>query len=109
MDSTGDPKEPVPVPITSELDLHGFPPRDVPEIMREYLSLCRDRGILEVRLIHGKGQSVVARTVHSTLSRLPGILRYSLATPAFGGHGATFVRLEPKGNNAAEIGRELSR
>lgn len=85
--------EPIPLPITSELDLHSFRPQELGELVPEYLRLCRERGILEVRVIHGKGTGQIARSVHAILSRLPDVAGFSLATPAFGGHGATIVRL----------------
>lgn len=33
--------------------------------------------------------------VHAILRRLPEVARFSFATPAFGGEGATFVHLHP--------------
>lgn len=87
--------EPVQWPIDSVLDLHSFRPQDVAEVVREYLKECRTRGILEVRVVHGKGQGVLCRTVHVVLSRLPEVESFQLATPLYGGHGATIVRLRP--------------
>ena len=84
---------PVEHPITGELDLHGFRPRDVGSLVPEYLRLCRERGILEVRVVHGRGVGELARSVHAILGRLPEVEAYSLATPAHGGAGATVVRL----------------
>ncbi|MBN1424980.1 Smr/MutS family protein, partial [Candidatus Fermentibacteria bacterium] len=43
------------MPITDELDLHAFAPREVKSLVQDYLALCRERGILEVRIVHGKG------------------------------------------------------
>ncbi len=95
-DPPGEPHpEPHPLPITSELDLHTFRPQDLKELVPEYLRECQARGILEVRVVHGKGRGQVMRSVHAILSRLPEVERFSLATPAFGGEGATFVRLRP--------------
>ena len=45
----------VELPITGELDLHAFAPRDVAAVAEDYLAACRERGILEVRLVHGRG------------------------------------------------------
>ena len=88
---------PVELPITGELDLHSFRPQELGDLVPEYLRLCRERGILEVRVVHGKGTGQVARSVHAILGRLPVVESFSLATPVFGGHGATIVRLRPPG------------
>lgn len=85
----------LPLPITGELDLHTFRPQDLGGLIPEYLRECRRRGIREVRVIHGKGRGQVLRSVHAILARLPEVESFSLATPAFGGAGATFVRLRP--------------
>jgi DNA-nicking Smr family endonuclease len=88
--------EPVPVPIDGVLDLHSFRPQDVKEILTEYLAACRDKGILEVRVIHGKGIGQLRQTVHSLLAKLPDVASFSLAGEHYGGGGATIVHLQPK-------------
>jgi DNA-nicking Smr family endonuclease len=91
-----DPSEgngPVELPITGELDLHPFRPSELGSLVPEYLRCCRERGILEVRVVHGKGTGQVARSVHAILSRMPEVERFAFATPAYGGFGATVVRL----------------
>ena len=85
--------EPVPVPIDGVLDLHSFRPQDVKDVVTEYLTACRDRRILEVRVIHGKGIGQLRQTVHAVLSRLPEVASFSLAGEAYGGAGATIVHL----------------
>jgi DNA-nicking Smr family endonuclease len=85
----------IPLPIDGVLDLHTFKPRDVKDLVIDYLELCRARHILEVRIIHGKGIGELRRTVHTVLSRLSFVEGYGLATPLYGGEGATMVRLKP--------------
>ena len=87
--------EPFPLPIDGLLDLHTFRPQDVKEVLREYLAACRDQGILEVRVIHGKGIGQLRQTVHSMLRAEPGVRSFSLAGEAYGGAGATIVHLHP--------------
>lgn len=85
----------VELPIDGVLDLHTFAPRDLPELLPEYLRECRARGILEVRVIHGKGRGQLRRSVHALLERNPHVVRYRLAGEDAGGWGATLVTLAP--------------
>ncbi|HEX16208.1 MAG TPA: DNA mismatch repair protein MutS [Deltaproteobacteria bacterium] len=83
-------------PIDGVLDLHTFDPQEIKELIPEYLRLCQDRGILEVRIIHGKGKGVLRRTVHILLARLPEVASFRTAGEEEGGWGATIVRLWPR-------------
>lgn len=88
--------ESVELPIDGLLDLHPFGHRDLPTLIPDYLELCRQRGILEVRIVHGKGVGVRQRTVHALLDCQPQLVaHYTLAAPERGGWGATVVRLYP--------------
>ncbi len=84
--------EPIEYPIDGVLDLHAFDPRDVKDLVPEYLRACRERGILRVRIVHGKGTGTLRRTVHAVLERLPGVASFRLADDA-SGWGATIVLL----------------
>jgi DNA-nicking Smr family endonuclease len=87
--------EPVRMPITDELDLHTFRPRDVKDLVPEYLAECRRRGLRTVRVVHGKGIGNLRRTVHTQLERDPNVESFTLAGGQQGGWGATMVRLKP--------------
>ena len=80
-------------PVDGVLDLHTFHPRDVKDLVTEYLRICRERGILDVRIIHGKGTGSLRRTVHATLEKLPEVESFRLAGDG-SGWGATIVRLK---------------
>jgi DNA-nicking Smr family endonuclease len=86
------------LPIDGVLDLHAFAPADLPELVEDYLRECRRRGILAVRIIHGKGIGVQRERVHAVLRRLsPSLVRaFRLAGTDAGGWGATLVDLEPR-------------
>ena len=84
---------PVVLPLTGELDLHAFAPGDIPSVVEEYVRACRERGVLELRLVHGRGRGVQRAIVRGVVARLPGVVGYDDAAPASGGWGATLVRL----------------
>lgn len=90
-DPVGD--RPVQVPIDGVLDLHTFRPRDVPELVPDWLDECRAASITEVRIIHGKGKGTLRRTVHAILDRRDDVVEYGLAPPGRGGWGATVAVL----------------
>ena len=85
--------EPVEYPVDGTLDLHTFHPRDVKDLVPEYLRVCREKGILDVRIIHGKGSGTLRRTVHAVLERLPEVDSFKLAGDG-SSWGATIVRLK---------------
>ena len=94
----GDPYDsdsPVNIPIDGTLDLHTFDPNDVGELVPEYLRACRERGILEVRIVHGKGRGVLRAGVTRLLARSPDVKHFRDAGPGSGDWGATLVTLHP--------------
>jgi dsDNA-specific endonuclease/ATPase MutS2 len=88
------PDEPVDLPITGELDLHTFHPRDVRDVVDAYLDAAVEKGLDEVRIVHGKGIGNLRRTVHALLSKDPRVVSFRLAEGARGSWGATVVTLK---------------
>ena len=86
--------DPIQLPIDGVLDLHTFRPGDVKELVPDYLAACREKGIFQVRIIHGKGVGHLRRTVHAILAKHPAVASFTLDHPQFGGWGATIVYLK---------------
>lgn len=86
--------EPIEIPIDGTLDLHTFQAREIPSLLQDYLAACREKGILQVRIIHGKGRGIQKARVRSLLSRIPWVAGYTEAPLEAGGWGATLVRLQ---------------
>ena len=94
-DSEPPAEEPVVVPITSDLDLHTFQPSELPSLLPEYFRECRIKGLLVVRVVHGKGTGTLRERVHAMLRRMPEVVSFRLGDENSGEWGATVVRLLP--------------
>ena len=88
--------EPLPIelPINGTLDLHAFDPREIKQLVIDYLTACRERDILVIRIIHGKGTGALCRTVHAVLANLSEVASFRLGGEAEGEWGATIVSLK---------------
>jgi len=81
-------------PIDGTLDLHTFHPRDIKDLIPEYISECQSKNINQIRIIHGKGTGTLRRMVHSILDKHPDVLRYWHEGSTAGSWGATIVSLK---------------
>jgi DNA-nicking Smr family endonuclease len=84
---------PVELPIDGTLDLHAFRPSEVGDLVPEWLRACRERGLTEVRIVHGKGTGALRRTVEALLARSPLVASFRTADESAGGWGATLATL----------------
>ncbi|MEL6822356.1 MAG: Smr/MutS family protein [Calditrichota bacterium] len=87
--------DPIEYPINGELDLHNFHPKDIPDLVNEYIRECCERDIRQVRIVHGKGKGVQRDRVHKILEAHPMVLRYWQESLA-GSWGATLAELNCK-------------
>jgi DNA-nicking Smr family endonuclease len=85
---------PIVLPIEGSIDLHTFRPKDIPSVVEEYLEQCKQSGLKEVRIIHGRGTGVQRNIVRSILQKHPLVLSFRDAPPEGGGWGATIVALK---------------
>ena len=88
-----DADQPIQIPINGVLDLHTFNPRDVKCLVLDYLEACQEKGIRQVRIIHGKGIGNLQRTIHALLAKHPDVSSFTLDHPEYGGWGATIAFL----------------
>ena len=94
-DSIDNVDEAVHIPIDGTLDLHMFSPKEVASVVDEYLRACIEKGIYDVKIIHGKGKGVLRRTVHALLEKHPLVLDFKLdAGPSSWGATIAFLKGE---------------
>lgn len=82
------------IPIDGTLDLHTFSPRDVKELVPDYIDACLDKGIYRLRIIHGKGRGVLREIVRSILEKHPAVYSFRHESGSGGSWGATVVDLK---------------
>lgn len=83
----------VELPITDTLDLHTFLPKEVADVVRDYLDAAWEKGLRELRIVHGRGIGVQRQIVRKVLERDPRVRSFMDAPAEAGGWGATLVRL----------------
>jgi dsDNA-specific endonuclease/ATPase MutS2 len=93
----GAPGELVPIPVEETLDLHPFRPGETAAVVADYVEAAAAKGLLEVRLIHGRGTGAQRLIVRAALARSPYVLSFADATPDRGGWGATVAHLRAFG------------
>ncbi len=85
------------ITVTDTLDLHGFFPEQVPEIVDAFIDNALHLGLIKVWIIHGKGKSRLKFEVYECLRQSPFVIRFYDALPDSGGWGKTVVELSDMG------------
>ncbi len=85
---------PTEYPIDGTLDLHTFQPKEVKQLVPDYIDACLEKGIYQIRIVHGKGTGTLRRMVQSILEKHPAVLRFRHESGSGGGWGATVVDLK---------------
>jgi dsDNA-specific endonuclease/ATPase MutS2 len=65
----------------------------VPDLVRDWLDAAYEKGLRELRIIHGRGVGVQRQTVRTLLERDPRVAAFRDAPGEAGGWGATIVTL----------------
>lgn len=81
------------IPIDGILDLHTFHPKEVPELLVDYINECIKNNIYDLRIIHGKGKGILQKRVHSLLKKNLFVESFKLAYDEKSSWGATLVKL----------------
>ena len=84
------------IPIEGVLDLHAFNPREIKSVVEEYVTAAWERGLREVRLIHGRGRGIQRGIVQQALERHPLVVEFWDAPESH--LGATVARLREGGD-----------
>jgi len=83
------------IQVKDVLDLHGFFPEQIPEIIRDFIDNALKLKFTELRIIHGKGKSRLKHACYMELRENPHVIQFYDAPPELGGWGSTIVRLKP--------------
>lgn len=88
------------IQVTDALDLHGFFPEQIPEMITAFIENARSLQLTELRIIHGKGRSRLKFEVHQALKSHPDVVSFHDAPPESGGWGVTLVHLNARRVNS---------
>jgi hypothetical protein len=87
-----------------DCDLH--PHFRDPDRARAILDACiadnRSKGVLLVRVVHGKGKGDFRELIHSHLGKHPYVDGFTLCDPLHGGSGATWVHISEDPDHPAQ-------
>jgi len=86
--------EPIVLPIENVLDLHPFQPKEIRDVVREYLDAAYEAGLRALRIIHGRGIGVQRKAVRTLLEQDTRVKAFGDAPAEAGGWGATWVEME---------------
>ena len=103
MDEIDDDELPDRVAVTDVLDLHGFFPEQIPEVIEEFIHGAIQQNLKSLRVIHGKGRSRLKYEVHKALEANPHVARFGDAPTGYGGWGATIIELKPEAEKVGSV------
>ena len=81
------------IEVTDTLDLHGFFPEQIEEILTAFVENAKELNLKTIRIVHGKGKSRLKFEVYQYLKNNSAVQSYHDAPPELGGWGVTIVEL----------------
>jgi len=87
-------EEIIEVPIEDVLNLHIYNPKDIRELLVEYISEASKKGFASVRIIHGKGHGVLRRITRSVCKKHALVDFWKTPDGCRGDWGSTIVYLK---------------
>lgn len=79
--------------LDDTLDLHAFHPKDADRATSAFLTEAASRGLVVVRIVHGKGIGVMREMVRRLLSESELVESFKDAEEFSGARGATIAKL----------------
>ncbi len=76
-----------------ECDLHFFAPSETRAVVNAFIKQAVERGLAEIRLVHGKGISAKKREIYGILSNHPDVLIFGNDGPNW---GATLIKIKTR-------------
>ena len=83
---------PPPVGVPSSIMLRGMTLDEAIPLAEQYLDRAYRAGYGEVSVIHGRGEGVIRREIHTLCKHLPYVTSFRLGEAGEGGYGVTIVR-----------------
>jgi DNA-nicking Smr family endonuclease len=80
--------------VTDTLDLHGFFPEQIPELINSFIENALQLKLKRLRIVHGKGKSRLKFEVLRVLKSDSRVAAFGDASPDLGGWGATWVEMD---------------
>ena len=81
------------IQVTDTLDLHGFFPEQIPEMIETFIENARRLKLTRLCVIHGKGKSRLKFEVYQALRQNPFVIEFHDAPPELGHWGATLIEI----------------
>jgi DNA mismatch repair protein MutS2 len=82
------------IQVTDTLDLHGFFPQQIPEMIESFIENAIELNLCRLRIIHGKGKSRIKYEAYQVLKNHPCVIKFYDAPPDSGGWGVTIVEIK---------------
>ncbi len=80
--------------VKPSIDLRGYRADKAIDEVMHYIDRALFRGLHQVEIVHGKGNGILRKQIHSYLNERKEVKSFNLANEDFGGAGCTIVKLK---------------